>query len=570
MKPLAAELAYFVRGRARQNLKVLYYYALFLICLVLIYATIFDLLMWHIEGRDFSFIASIYWVITVMTTLGFGDITFQNDLGYLFAAIVTITGVIFIVIILPFGLISLFLAPWIAHRMRYKPTLELPENTKDHVLICGIDPITINLIRKLRNRQIPFVVVTPDLQKALKMEEEENVKVVCGSPADRKVLEKVRVDKAMYVIANLSDPENANICLTVRSMADTPIATISNETEHSELLRLAGANQVVPLPQIMGRYLATRSTTCGAQAHILDSFGQLKIAEMPVYGTPFAGQTLAKAHIRQHTGLAVVALMECGQLQFPDGDTVLSPEALMILVGTKAQLEAMEALAKEKPEDELVFILGHGRIGCAAARFLEHRPVPFILIDQYKNPHCSEHVTIIGDATSRQLLKNSGIEQAHGVIITTNNDDTNIFLVLSSRHSNPYIRIVARANDDTNIEQLYAAGADFVVSSASVGASILNNILESKESVFLTEGITIFRRPLPDALVGRTITDSQIRPLTGCSIVALELPDTEMPLIMPSPDQVLRKGMGLILIGGVQQEEQFSKAFPCTQREKGK
>lgn len=120
---------------------------------------------------------------------------------------------------------------------------------------------------------------------------------------------------------------------------------------------------------------------------------------------------------------------------------------------------------------------------------------------------------------------------------------------------------MARANDDANVEQLYAAGADFVVSNASVGASILNNILESKESVFLTEGITVFRRALPDALVGTSIADSQIRPLTGCSIVALEQADDSMPLIMPPPEQILRQGMGLLLIGGPEQEEQFSKTF---------
>jgi len=561
MKPIASEMAYFFRGRARQNQKVLCYYGLFLVCLVLLYATIFDLLMWRLEGRDFSFIASVYWVITVMTTLGFGDITFHTDLGYLFAAIVTISGVIFMLIILPFGLISMFLAPWIEQRLRYKPTLELPENTTGHVLICGVDPITTSLIRKLKNRQIPFVVVTPDLQKALRLEEEENIKVVCGSPVDRAVLERVRVAQARYVIANLTDPENANICLTVRSMAMTPIATIANEPEHSELLRLAGANQVVPLPRIVGRYLATRGTTRGAQAHVLDSFGQLQIAEMPVHGTPFVGQTLEQARIRQHTGLAVVGLWERGHLKFPAGDTVLPAEALMILAGTKTQLEKMEQLVKEKPGDELVFILGHGRIGCAAAKFLERKPVPFVLLDQHENPDCSDHVAIIGDATGRLLLKKAGIEQAHGVIITTNNDDTNIFLTLSSRHSNPHIRIVARANDDTNVEQLYAAGADFVVSNASVGASILNNILESKESVFLTEGITVFRRALPDELVGASIADSQIRPLTGCSIVALEQADGSMPLIMPPPEQILRQGMGLILIGGPQQEEQFSKTF---------
>lgn len=566
MKSIGAELAYFFRGRLRQNLKVLCLYGLFLVALMLTYALLFDFLMWRLEGRDFSLMASIYWVITVMTTLGFGDITFHTDLGYLFATIVTISGVVFLLIILPFGMISLFLAPWIEQRLRYHPTLELDEETSGHVLIFGMDPITTNLIRKLKSRMISFVVVTPDHQQALYLEEEENIRVVCGSPTDQEVLRRVRVSQARYVIANLSDPENANLCLTVRSMAKTPIAAIANDPEHVDLLRLAGANQVIPLPRILGRYLATRATTCGALAHVLDSFGALQIAEIPVYGTPFVNQTLAEACIRQRTGLAVVALWERGTLQFPTGDAILHPEALMILAGSREQLEKLEQLAGDQSREELVMILGHGRVGCASAKFLERKPVPFILIDQLANPDCADHVAVIGDATGRYLLKQAGIEQAQGVIVTTNNDSTNIFLTLSSRHSNPHIRIVARANDDANVEQLYAAGADFVVSNASVGASILSNVLESKESVFLTEGISVFRRLIPPELVGKTIAESQIRPLTGCSIVALESDDNSPPLIVPPPEQLLQANMGLILIGSPQQEALFAETFSLADR----
>lgn len=43
--------------------------------------------MLHAEGRYHSWITGIYWTLTVMTTLGFGDITFTNDIGRLFSII---------------------------------------------------------------------------------------------------------------------------------------------------------------------------------------------------------------------------------------------------------------------------------------------------------------------------------------------------------------------------------------------------------------------------------------------------------------------------------------------------
>jgi K+/H+ antiporter YhaU regulatory subunit KhtT len=112
-----------------------------------------------------------------------------------------------------------------------------------------------------------------------------------------------------------------------------------------------------------------------------------------------------------------------------------------------------------------------------------------------------------------------------------------------------------------NVDQLYAAGADFVVSNASVGANILLNLLEFKASAFLTEGINVFRRPLPARLVGQTIAASGIRPKTGCSVVALISADGEETLVVPSPETVLETGMSLILIGSPEQEEMFGQSF---------
>ncbi len=560
MKTFSAELAYFLRGRAKQNLKILWYYSFFLLLLVLVYAAVFRYLMLHLEGREYSIIAGLYWAITVMTTLGFGDITFHTDLGYIFAALVTISGVVFLLIILPFGLVSLFLAPWIEQRLRYRPSFSLPVGTSDHVLIFGINPTARALIHNLESLAIPFVVITEDYQESLRLEEEEGIKVACGSLSDKKLLERIQVASARYIFINLSDTQNVSLCLTIRAMCKTPISVIASDSEHLELMHLAGANKVVPLSRIIGRYLGIRATTQGAMAHIIDSFGLLKIAEIPVNCTPFAGQTLEQAKIRQQTGLAVVGILERGVFSVPSKDTVLAPSSLVVLAGTHEQLTQLEQLTGEQAEDELVFILGHGKIGCAAANFLDHISVPFLLVDQVENQSCDKHIPVIADATNCQLLRKSGIEQARGVIVTTNDDSTNVFLTLSSRHANPDIRIVARANTEENVEQLYAAGADFVVSNASVGANILTNILESKESIFLTEGLTIFRRPLPEIMVGKTIEESRIRLLTGCSVVALEISGTN-PLPSPPPDMLLEVGMKLVLIGNTQQEEKFIHQF---------
>ncbi|MCK7479630.1 MAG: hypothetical protein M0C28_21635 [Candidatus Moduliflexus flocculans] len=66
MKTVASELAYFLRGQAKKNLKLLIMYC-FLFTMVMVYALIFRHLMLLLEEKGYSLIARIYWTITVMT-----------------------------------------------------------------------------------------------------------------------------------------------------------------------------------------------------------------------------------------------------------------------------------------------------------------------------------------------------------------------------------------------------------------------------------------------------------------------------------------------------------------------
>ncbi len=560
MNPTAIELAYFLRKQARKNLKLLLGYLAFLALMILGYAYLFQFLMWHLERRTYSLVAGIYWTITVMTTLGFGDITFHSDYGFLFATVVTISGVLFLLMLLPFVLVSLFIAPWIEQSMRYRPKRELPAGTRGHVLVFGPDVVTRAFLRKLEGKQVPFVVVARDPEEAFRLEL-EGMRVLCGTPTDGLFLEKARAGAARGIVTNLNDPESVNLCLTARKLGDAPIAVLADDSAHADLLRAAGATHVIPLPQILGRHLATRATTFGAAAHVLDAFGNLLIAEMPVYGTPFAGQTLGKIPLRERTGLSAIGLLERGAFSAPGPDAPLSVHTIVLLAGTREGMTSLEALLRPEAGEDRVFILGHGRIGCAAANVLGKMNVPFTLIDRTENPFCGAHESIRGDATRLDLLRKAGIDAARGLIITTNDDNANIFLALASRRANPHVRMVARANREENVDELYAAGADFVVSSSSVGANFLANVLEKKDSILLTEGVNVFRRPLPPRLSGWTIAESSIGALSGCAVVAILREESPEPMVGPPPETVLDTRMDLVLIGSPEQERRFGEAF---------
>ena len=101
MKALSAQLGHFLRKETtRKNLRALARLLVVLAAIVVIYGVIFHVLMLR-EGREFSWFTGIYWTLTVMSTLGFGDITFHSDLGRFFSTMVLLTGTVYMLILLP-------------------------------------------------------------------------------------------------------------------------------------------------------------------------------------------------------------------------------------------------------------------------------------------------------------------------------------------------------------------------------------------------------------------------------------------------------------------------------------
>src|SRR5688572_22635270 len=167
MKYLSSQLGFlFAEGETRANLSALLKYFAFLVLLVTAYAVLFHLIMGRIEGQQHSWITGFYWTLVVMTTLGFGDITFTSDTGRLFSILVLLSGVVFLLVMLPFLFIRLFYAPWLEARVRLRAPREVPEGTHGHVIVAEYDAIAVGLVERLADQRIAYFVIEPDPARA--------------------------------------------------------------------------------------------------------------------------------------------------------------------------------------------------------------------------------------------------------------------------------------------------------------------------------------------------------------------------------------------------------------------
>jgi Trk K+ transport system NAD-binding subunit len=151
----------------------------------------------------------------------------------------------------------------------------------------------------------------------------------------------------------------------------------------------------------------------------------------------------------------------------------------------------------------------------------------------------------------------AGIKKAPSIIITTHDDPTNIYLTIYCRRLCPDIQIISRANLERNISKLHTAGADLVMSYASMAANTILKLLKPDELLMLAERLNIFRVVVPPSYVGKSLAESHIRSQTGCNVVAIC--GREAMRITPEPSYRFSENNELILIGSEEAESRFFK-----------
>ena len=545
-------------GTSERNIKMLLKFLLLLVTMITLYSVLFHFLM-ILEEKEFSWITGFYWTLTVMSTLGFGDITFHSDLGKLFSMVVLLSGIILLLIMLPFTFIQFFYAPWLEAQTKAGAPRSVPEEMKDHVILTNYDPITMNLVERLRQYQHEYVIVMADVKKALELLDLD-YNVVVGELGDPETYRRLKAGKATLVVANIDDMMNTNIAFTVREVSkEVPIVANADLDDSVDILQLAGSTHVFQFMTLLGRSLSRRVLRASARANVIGSIDSLLLAEAPAMRTPLVGKTLQQSSLRETTGLTVVGVWERGTFLNPTATTVINSTTVLLMAGTAEQFQNYdEHFGGYRKSAAPVLILGGGRVGRAAAEALDEGGTDYRIIEKNKR-RIEDDRYIHGSAADINTLERAGIKEAPSVIITTHDDATNIYLTIYCRRLRPDIQIISRATLDRSISKLHTAGADLVMSYASLAANTILNLLKPDKVLMLAEGLNVFRVGVHASLKGKSLAESRIRLETGCNVIATNQ-DGKM-VINPDPSVCFHENNELIIIGTDEAEKRFFKMY---------
>lgn len=558
MKTVASQLGLFYQSPSgRRNLRVLVRFVVVLLALVTLYSVLFHYLM-MLEGQRYSWVTGFYWTLTVMSTLGFGDITFHSDIGRVFSMVVLLTGIVFLLVLLPFTIIQFFYAPWIEAQAAARTPRALP-GASGHVILTHHDPVSEALIRKLDQFKRRYVLLVPDPDEAARLHD-LGLSVVVGDFDDPLVYERVCAPHAALVATTHNDFVNTHVGFTVRAVApDVPIAATADSEASVDVLEGAGVTRVLQPGEQMGQALARCIVGGDAVSHVVGRVDELLIAEANAARTPMVGKTLREARLRE-LGVTVLGIWERGSFRPATAETVINPNSILLLAGTRAQLDAYdEAFVIYNVSVDPVLIIGGGRVGRAVARVLSERDVDWRIVEKNPALRFDKDRTIIGDAADREVLERAGIGKAPTVLITSHDDDLNVYLTIYCRTLRPNIQIISRTSLERNVATMHRAGADFVLSYASMAATELFNLLQRSNIVAIAEGLELFRHPTPDQLDGKTLAESRLRETTGCSVVGVR--GDNALRANPPPDTRLEGGRELVLVGSAEACRRFLERY---------
>jgi voltage-gated potassium channel len=212
-----------------------------------------------------------------------------------------------------------------------------------------------------------------------------------------------------------------------------------------------------------------------------------------------------------------------------------------------------------------VIVAGLGRVGRQAAEELQTAGVAFVVIDPaepaVRASEARGWLVIHGDATEDDVLARAGVARARGLIATTANDATNMYIVLSARVLNSGLSIVSRAVDEASVAKLTRAGANRAISPYAIGGHRLAHLIVSPTVVDFFE--TALRRgnetlniedlaiAAGSAAAGKTLDALDVRRATGATVLVILR--AGMNPVSPTGDAVLAAGDRLLALGTLEQ-----------------
>ncbi len=299
--------------------------------LVSLYTVLFIAIMRNFEGKCYTLVDGLYWVLSTITTVGYGDIHFTTPIGRIFSIVVMVSGVLFF-----FGFfIPYVIIPWAEQRLLLVLPTEI-KGLKRHLMICGYNRFTKELCNILNEFNMKYVVLEMD---ASRVKEALENKIKCVHIDNTlESFEKNGMQEAIAIIIAWESVESiVDTLLTLRNV-DIKKYVICGDQRYTRYFLHAGALKVF-LPKSL--IAATIARTILGEVQL----GRMQEVLRGLYTAEIIMAEKLSVRELESKGLKVIAACKAGELEFnPSKDRVLERGCVVLVAGSE---EAVKRLVHE-------------------------------------------------------------------------------------------------------------------------------------------------------------------------------------------------------------------------------
>jgi Trk K+ transport system NAD-binding subunit len=394
---------------------------------------------------------------------------------------------------------------------------------RDHVIICEYSRDSAVLLDELRELDIDYVLISSSEENA-KALSDQGYAVIHGSPQDREAFQRAGIDAARAVLTDAGDA-NVDTILTARSLrSDIRIIALTDESERRDVLMKTGADSVLSPYEVLGHRLGEKAAS-SFRSELLDSIDlgpDLEMMEIPVQQeSELVGVRVRDSNIRERTGAHIIGAWIDGELQLPpDPNAIIRQNTVLLVSGEHAALEELNEVirpVRSLRQYERIIVAGFGEVGHAARAVVAGMDIDIVTIDVEDGPG----VDIVGDASSHEVLRKAGIEDAGAIIVSLPDDSTGLLTVVQARSLDEDIEILARMSETDATKKALSAGADYVLSVPRVSARMVAKELRGEDVLAPASQIRLVRVSA-GPFAGSALAESGIYERTGCRVIAIE------------------------------------------------
>jgi voltage-gated potassium channel len=318
--------------------------------IALVAVTVFGTVGYLLLG--FTLLEALYQTVTTVATVGFREVRPLSSAGQVFTMVLIVLGVGTVLYSLSVILEAVTEGHLREHMERRHMDKVIAAMT-GHVIICGHGRVGRAAAEFLAASGHQVVVVDNDAGR-LEQLGHGPIYHLCGDVTDDAVLRDAGIARARALIATLdTDADTVYVTLSARAIRpDLVIIARARTTDSKAKMLLAGASRAINPQRIGGRRMAVFALQPDV-AEFLDvvmhdedldfRIQQLRVGD----SSSLVGRSLGELAVEERTGALLLAIRRGSGQPFephPPADLVVPPGAVLIALGTQAELDELARL----------------------------------------------------------------------------------------------------------------------------------------------------------------------------------------------------------------------------------